>query len=53
MWIQSSLMVLILLIMHVQMVDIMKEANTKANMEHKEFEQQLKKRRKVSLLSHG
>jgi hypothetical protein len=33
--------------MFVQMVDIMKEANTKANTEHKEFEMQLKKRRKV------
>jgi hypothetical protein len=30
-----------------RMVDIMKEASTKANAEHKEFEQQLKKRRKV------
>ena len=30
-----------------KMIDIMKEATTKANAEHKEFEQQLKKRRKV------
>jgi len=29
-----------------KMIDIMKEATTKANAEHKEFEQQLKKRRK-------
>lgn len=29
-----------------KMMDIMKEANTKANTEHKEFETQLKKRRK-------
>lgn len=29
------------------MLDIMREATTKANAEHKEFEQQLKKRRKV------
>ncbi len=30
-----------------KMLDIMREATTKANAEHKEFEQQLKKRRKV------
>jgi len=30
-----------------KMLDIMKEATTKANAEHKEFEQLLKKRRKV------
>lgn len=30
-----------------KMLEVMKEATTKANGEHKEFEQQLKRRRKV------
>lgn len=33
-----------------KMIEIMKEATTKANAEHKDFEQQLKKRRKVFIL---
>lgn len=32
-----------------KMLEVMKEATTKANAEHKEFEQLLKKRRKVGL----